>query len=125
MKIISTLVALAFAGTAWAGSFTPWKGPQDAWPTSNSAVKKMVSGTPVYYGLPGRPYQIVGHFQSATVEEALSAVDSHHGNALVALTNDQIKGQHFRDAHSGGYEITLFSNTRHEPGHFLILVIKI
>jgi len=125
MKILSIVIALAFTGTTWASSFTPWHGPQDAWPTSKSSVKKMVSGTPVYYGLPGRPYQIVGHFQNATVEEALSAVDAHHGNALVALTNEQINGQTFRDAHTGGYEITLFSNTRHGPGQFLILVVKI
>jgi len=59
------------------------------------------------------------------VEEALSAVAAHHGNALAALTNEQINGQHFRDAHTGGYEVTLFSNTKHEPGQFLILVVKI
>src|SRR2546421_10453459 len=102
MKILSIVIALALTGTTWASSFTPWSGPQDAWPTSSLSVKKIVSGTPVYYGLPGRPYQIVGHFQSATVEEALSAVAAHHGNALVALTNEQIRGQHFRYAHNGG-----------------------
>jgi hypothetical protein len=125
MKIIAIFITVAMAGTALAGSFTPWTGPQDAWPTANGSVKKIVSGTLVYYGLPGRPYQIVGHFQSATVEEALSAVAVHHGNALVALTNEQINGQHFRDAHTGGYDVTLLSNTKHGPGQFLILVVKI
>jgi len=126
MKIISIFIAVVvIAGTALASSFTAWSGPQDAWPTSGLSVKKIVSGTPVYYGFPGRPYQIVGHFQSATVEEALSAVAAHHGNALVALTNEQIRGQHFRDAHSGGYEVTLSSNTKHGPGEFLILIVKI
>jgi hypothetical protein len=125
MKIISICIAVAMAGTALATSFTPWMGPQDAWPTSSASVKKIVSGIPVYYGWPGRPYQIVGQFQSATVEEALSAVAAHHCNALVALTNEQINGQHFRDAHTGGYEVTLFSKTKHQPGRFLILVVKI
>ena len=125
MKIISICIAVAMAGTALANSFSPWSGPQDAWPTSNSSIKKIVSGTTVYYGWPGRPYQILGHFQSATVEEALAAVGAHHGNALVALTNEQINGQHFRDAHTGGYDVTLLSNSKHGPGQFLILVVKI
>ena len=125
MKIISFLIAVVIAGTALASSFNPWSGPQDAWPTSNSSIKKMVSGTPVYYGWPGRPYQIMGDFQSATVEEALSAVAAHHGNALVALTNEQIRGQHFRDAHTGGYEVTLSNNTKQGPGEFLILIVRI
>jgi hypothetical protein len=80
-------------------------------------------GIAVHYGWPGRPHQIVGHFQSATGEEALSAVAAHHGNALVVLTNQQIKT--FAMLTLGEYEVTLSNNTKHGPGEFLILIVRI
>jgi hypothetical protein len=98
MKALPGLVAFLFAavltGCAWdVTHFTPYQGDQQNWPTARGAFVSNQGGIPAYYGLPSRPYVVLGYLETTinpvrraqVVEFAAQKAKQIGGDAIIVL----------------------------------------
>ncbi len=113
MKAIPRLIALAgaaaLAGCAMA-DFTPYVGAQQNWPTASGAFVATQYAVPVYYGLPPRPYIVLGYLDATTapirqrgvVEFAARRAKEIGGDAIIV----QSTGRQYVGTYSSGGAFT-------------------
>jgi hypothetical protein len=97
INTISRPIALALAAALTScatADFTPYVGAQQNWPTASGAFVSSQYAVPAYYGLPPRPYKVLGYLDATTapirqrgvVEFAARRAQEIGGDAIIVQT---------------------------------------
>jgi hypothetical protein len=87
-------VALFLSSCATA-DFTPYAGAQEHWPTARGAFVATQFAVPAYYGLPSRPYIVLGYLDATTapirrrevVEFSARRAKEIGGDAIIVMSS--------------------------------------
>jgi hypothetical protein len=92
VAILSALCASAFASGNLGTEYRAWTEPQRPWATEPGARVDSTYSLPVYYGMPERPYIVLGRVfvfchesgvdPAQAVRSAVSAARAHHADAI-------------------------------------------
>lgn len=138
------LVAVILAAAALAGcadtEFIAYSGAQQKWPTAQGSLVDNKLAVPVYYGLPPRPYAVLGELtseeearwrwnnpESEAMQEAAKAAQKRGADAVIVMDRDSSVSGY---ASSG--QATLVGNTAFgsgftramRTGHARVMAIK-
>ena len=123
MKRALSLVAAGFllivAGCAQV-DYTPYSGDQSAWKVAPGAFSKTVNGLPVYYGLPDKPYTVLGRLTTvdAPVDRQAWEAKSRGADALVIMKSKEVNdGRVYVPGTSSSYVIGNSVQTYESPGY--------
>jgi len=98
--LASFLIAATLAGCANT-EFIPYAGAQQTWPTAPGSFVDTKLAVPVYYGLPPRPYRVLGevtteqghtwlwtNVQSEAMEKAAKEAKTRGADAIIVMRRD-------------------------------------
>jgi hypothetical protein len=72
--------------------FATFTGEQQAWPAAVGAFAKTCEGVPIYYGLPNKPYTVIGHVAGTDINEKQLArcAKAHAADAVYVLSQGSV-----------------------------------
>jgi hypothetical protein len=87
LPVILAVSMLLFGCTYYTESYAQYEGPQQNWPVSTGATVNRQEGVPIYYGLPSRPYVVLGKLVASSYGNTLSGLarraKAHGADAVI------------------------------------------
>ena len=109
----TALVMLSGCATS---KFRPYSGAQQDWPTSPGSFIETNSTIPTYFGLPPKPYEVLGYLDATTAPIRRSGVVSYAASRAKALGGDAIivlrEGSEYAGTFNFGSAKSLFENSK-------------
>ena len=118
MLIVS--LSLLFLGGCASSDFKAYSGAQQNWPTAAGGFVDTNYAVPAYYGLPHRPYTIIGYLDATTapvrragvVKYAAAKVKELGGDAIIVVN----QGSEYRGSFHSGTSNTKGTYTANQLG---------
>ena len=114
--LVTLSIAALLTGCA-TGDFTPYSGAQQNWPTAPGAFVKTQYAVPAYYGLPPRPYVVLGYLDADTAPIRRKGVVEFAAKRAKEIGGDAIIVQSVGSEYAGTYSTGSASTTTNYSGN--------